>query len=109
MSDMVSKNELMLKNGHIVFPADIVNKWLDDDNHVNMIYYPERSHLLVAAKSRAFFEKMHKTKWMVLKDKNLLGDKTLYVREILIDNELDDTDRPLRFEIKNTGIVTIDL
>ncbi|TKT87060.1 hypothetical protein FDK13_30830 [Dyadobacter frigoris] len=100
---------MLLKNGHIIIPADIVTKWLDTDDYVNMVYYPERSQLLVAAKSKTFFEKLHKTKWMVLKDKNLQGDKTLYVREILIDNDLDDADRPLRFEIKTTGIVTIDL
>ncbi len=106
---MVSENTILLKNGHIIIPADIVSKWLDEDNHVNMVYYPQRSQLLVAARSKMFFEKLHKTKWMVLKDKNRLGDKTLYVREILIDNDLDDADRPLHFEIKTTGIVTIDL
>ena len=106
---MVSENVLLLKNGHILIPAAIAGKWLDEDNHVNMVYYPERNQLLIAARSRTFFEKMHKTKWMVLKDKNLLGDKTLYVREILIDNDLDEADRPLRFEMKKTGIVTIDL
>ena len=106
---MDSENCLLLKNGHIIIPAAIVKKWLDKDNHVNMVYYPERSQLLVAAKSKTFFEKMHKTKWMVLKYKNLSGDKTLYVREILIDNDLDEADRSLSFEIKNTGIVTIAL
>jgi len=106
---MVSANYLALKNGHIIIPAIIVNEWLDANGYVNMVYYPERSQLLVAAKSKLFFEKMHTTKWMVLKDKNLQGDKTLYIREILIDNDLDDTDRSLCFEIKNTGIVIIDL
>jgi hypothetical protein len=106
---MISENTMLLKNGHIIIPADIFTKWLDADNYVNMVYYPERSQLLVAAKSKTFFEKMHETKWMVLKDKNMFGDKTLYVREILIDNDLDEADRSLSFEIKNTGIVTIAL
>ncbi|WP_229216721.1 hypothetical protein [Dyadobacter sp. 3J3] len=106
---MVKKNSILLKNGHIIIPAAIVSQWLDKDSFVNMVYYPERKQLLVAAKSKTFFEKLHQTKWMVLKDKNLLGDKTLYVREILIDNDLDDSDRSLNFEIKATGIVTIDL
>lgn len=106
---MGGKDLVSLKNGHIVIPAELVEKWLDSDNHVNMVYYPERGQLLVAAKSKTFFEKLHQTKWMVLKDKNLRGDKTLYVREVLIDNDLDDADRALPFEIKSTGIVAIDL
>lgn len=106
---MVSEKSILLKNGHIIIPASIVQSWLDRDDHVNMVYYPQRSQLLVAAKSKTFFKKLHKTKWMVLKDKNPAGDKTLYVREILIDNDLDEDDRPLLFEIKSTGILAIDL
>jgi hypothetical protein len=52
---------------------------------------------------------MHKTKWQRLKEKNAQGDKALFVREILLDYDLDDTDRVLTYETKSTGIIAVDL
>ena len=34
----------------------------------------------------------------MLKSRNLKGDKTVSMYEILIDNDLDDTDRDLEYE-----------
>nr|WP_293841931.1 hypothetical protein [uncultured Arsenicibacter sp.] len=98
-----------LKNGHLLIPAGLFQEVLLAEPQINMVYYPERSQLLVAAKSKAFFEKLHQPKWMMLKDKNLAGDKSLYVRELLIDHDLDTADRPLPFTVKETGIIAISL
>lgn len=100
---------MKLQNGHILISAELFKTVLEGEEQVNWVYYPERGHFLLAGKSKVFFEKMHKTKWMSLKDKNLKGDKSLYVREVLIDYELDESDRDLSFEIKTTGIITISL
>lgn len=100
---------MKLQNGHIIIPAEIVNTVLQNEVQINQVFYADRNILLLAGKSKLFFEKLHKTDWQTLKDKNILGDKALFVRAILIDNDLDDTDRELVFEIKNTGIITIKL
>jgi hypothetical protein len=102
--------EILLKNGHIVLPAPLVQNTLHNEMHVSLAFYPERNTLLIAAKSKTFFEKLHKThEWQVLKDKNLKGDKSLFVRGILLDNELEDHDRALSYEVKSTGIISIQL
>jgi 3'-phosphoadenosine 5'-phosphosulfate (PAPS) 3'-phosphatase len=100
---------IRLKNGHLYIDAPVVQQAFGDDPQVSVVYYPERQTLLVAGKSKAFFEKMHETNWVVLKDRNLLGDKTVYLREILIDHDLDDTDRDLEYTLKTTGILTVTL
>ncbi|MFN8357287.1 MAG: hypothetical protein U0Y10_22715 [Spirosomataceae bacterium] len=100
---------MKLQNGHIIIPSAIVQEVLNSENQINYVYYPERRQLLLAAKSKHFFEQLHATQWTILKDKNLQGDKSWFVREILIDHELDDTDRTLMYEIKTTGIISIDL
>lgn len=100
---------MKLQNGHIIIPADIFQRVLEGEEQINLVYYPERNQLLFAGKSKTFFEKMHKTKWQRLKDKNTQGDKSLFVREILLDNDIDDSDRELTYDIKNTGIVTVQL
>ena len=86
-------------------------KWyaFGDDPQVSVVYYPDRQTLLVAGKSKAFFEKMHQTNWTLLKDRNLAGDKTIYLREVLIDHDRDDTDRDLPYDLKTTGILAVSL
>ncbi|MCU0469144.1 MAG: hypothetical protein MUF58_11105 [Arcicella sp.] len=100
---------MKLQNGHIIIPAEVAKTVLENEQQVNWVYYPDRQTLLIAGKSKVFFEKLHKTDWQTLKDKNVQGDKSLFVRSILIDHDLDDTDRELTFDLKNTGIITINL
>jgi hypothetical protein len=100
---------MRLQNGHIILPNDVVKTVLEGELQVSLVFYPERSTLLVAGKSKAFFEKLHKTEWMALKDKNAQGDKSLFVRALLIDHNLDETDRDLEYEIKSVGILSIQL
>jgi hypothetical protein len=100
---------MKLQNGHIIIPSEIVQDILENEVQISWVYYPDRNTLLIAGKSKIFFEKLHKTDWQTLKDKNLKGDKSLFIRAILIDNDLDDTDRDLDFEIKNSGIISINL
>jgi hypothetical protein len=100
---------MKLQNGHIIFPSEIIQEILENEVQINWVFYPDRNTLLIAGKSKKFFEKLHKTDWQTLKDKNLKGDKSLFIRAILIDNDLDDSDRNLDFEIKNSGIISIKL
>lgn len=100
---------MKLQNGHIIIPAEIVKEVLEDEVQINWVFYPERNSFLMAGKSKTFFEKLHKTAWQTLKDKSLKGDKSLFVRAILMDYDLDETDRDLDFEVKNTGIISINL
>ncbi|AUD05519.1 hypothetical protein [Spirosoma pollinicola] len=98
-----------LKNSYLLIEASVASVAFGDDFQVSVVYYTERQTLLVAGKSKAFFEKLHKTGWLLLKDRNLLGDKSVNIRELLIDNDLDDTDRDLAYELKTTGILSITL
>jgi hypothetical protein len=100
---------MKLQNGHIIFPSEIIQEILENEVQINWVFYPDRNTLLIAGKSKNFFKKLHKTDWQTLKDKNLKGDKSLFIRAILIDNDLDDSDRNLDFEIKNSGIISIKL
>ena len=101
---------ISLKSNHLLIDSSIVASVLADEVQVNLVYYPERNTILIAAKSKVFFEKMHKdAHWMTLKTKNAKGDKSLAIHEILIDNDLDDEDRELDFEVKSTGIIAINL
>ncbi len=101
--------EIQLKNGHICFDKTLVETLFGEEEKANLVYYPERKTLLLAARSKTFFEKMHKVHWTVLKLRNLKGDKTISIQDLILDNDLENTDRLLNYEIKNTGIISIEL
>lgn len=100
---------IFLKSSHLWFGSSLAKEVFGDEEHLNWVYYPDRGALLVAAKSKTFFEKLHKTNWAVLKLRSLKGDRTWAIHELLIEHELDPTDRPLPFELKPNGIVSIAL
>ncbi|WP_375448046.1 hypothetical protein [uncultured Fibrella sp.] len=100
---------IRLKNSYLLVEVAVAGVAFGSDLQVSVVYYPDRQTLLVAGKSKGFFEKLHKTSWLLLKDRNLLGDKSVNIRELLIDNDIDDTDRDLPYELKTTGILSITL
>ena len=100
---------LQLKNGHLWLTAELTARAFPGEEQVRLVYYPERHELLVAGKSDIFFEKIHKTSWLVLKDRNRQGDKTLAVRDLLLDHDLDLDDRLVAYELQPTGILCVTL
>ena len=100
---------LQLKNGHLILPVALVQSVLENEAQVNWVYYPERQTLLLAGKSKQFFEKLHKTNWQTLKDKNAIGDKAFYLRGLLLDFELDEHDRELAYDVTQVGIINVRL
>lgn len=100
---------LQLKAGHLLFDSSLINEVFEGEEQVNMVYYPDRNSLLVAGRSKTFFEKLHKTSWTALKLKNPNGDKSLFIRDLIIDHDLDSTDRPISYDVKKTGIIEINL
>jgi hypothetical protein len=100
---------LPLKNCHLLLNAELISHAFPGEQQVRIVYYAERRALLVAPKSDIFFEKMHQTSWLVLKDRNPRGDKSLAVRDVLLDNDLDLDDREVPYELENTGVLCVNL
>ena len=63
----------------------------------------ERASVKVLKKELAsnfeVFKKIHKAGQQMLKDRNLKGDKSIALHEILIDHQIDETDRELTYEL----------
>ena len=53
---------------------------------------------------------MYKPTQFLLKSRNLKGDRTLAIREILIDNDINMTDRVLEYEIvEKTNLIKVNM
>ena len=80
------------------------------DNLAFMTFQESTKQLLVAPVTSTWFTKMHEAKQCLLKDKNMHGDKSIAPHALIIDHELDETDRELEFELnEQVGWIKINL
>lgn len=101
-------SELNLKSQHIIVYQPMVEKLLCGETHVLLKYDTAEKVLLMAPASKSEFKLAHKAAQHMLKEKNLKGDKSIAIHEILIDHELDENDRALSFS-EEEGIIKLSL
>lgn len=96
-------SKIRLKAHHLYIESDLAKAVFGDAPQVYTVYYPSKKSLLLAPMNDEFFPKLHKAQLQMLKLRNLQGDKTVYVRAILIDNDLDEEDRDLEYDYTEGG------
>jgi hypothetical protein len=84
-----------LRTQHLWISGDIAADAFGDAPQVYIVYYPQQKALLLAPMDDVIFPTIHKSGLQMLKNRNLEGDKTISLQEIIIDNDIDDTDRDL--------------
>ena len=94
--------EMHLSNSHIIVGAALANEFFGDESYVNLVYYAQRKTMLMASIKDELFKGLHKTNMVMLKLKNGKGDKSITIQEIVIDNDIDPTDRKLFFQADTT-------
>jgi len=102
-------SKVVLKSSHIYLDNEIVNSIFESIHYAYVEYVSDRNTLMITPVSSRWFVKMYeKPKQFLLKDRNLNGDKTLNIREILIDNDINIKDRNLVFEvIEKTKLIKV--
>lgn len=102
---------IALKSAHIHLEHELVEKVFGNIQYAYTVYDPDLKLLLITSVSSQWFVKVYeKPLQFLLKLRNPKGDKTLAVREILIDNDIDCSDRVLDFElIEKTNLLKIAL
>jgi hypothetical protein len=87
-----------LSNSHLIIDARIAAQILGPQSHVNLVYYPKYNSIFLASATDELFKALHKTTTAMIKSKNNLGDKSISIQEIVIDNNIDPTNRILNFK-----------
>ena len=101
---------MQLKSSHIYLDSKLVLSIFGKINFAYVTYSKEQQKLLITPVTSQWFKKMYKPTQFLLKSRNLKGDKTLAIREILIDNDLDTLDRDLKYElVEKTKLIKIHL
>lgn len=103
-------SKIRLKSSHLLIDHEIASEVFGKDLNAHVVYYADRRTLMVAPKSDELFKKLHKANQHMLKDRNIKGDKTIALHEMLIDNDIDGTDRDLAYDLQpGLGILNIKL
>lgn len=84
-----------LRTQHLWISGDVADSAFGAAPQVYVIYYPQQRSLLLAPMDDDIFPTIHKAGLQMLKNRNLQGDKTISLQEIIIDNDIDDTERDL--------------
>lgn len=97
-----------LKSSHLYISADLCAELFGDDLNAYAAYYADRGVLMIAGVSDELFKKLHKATQHMLKGRKQTGDKTIALHEMIIDNEIDPTDRVLEYKFeKALGVLTV--
>ena len=91
------KQGVWLQRQHLWLSAEVAEQAFQNERQIYCVYYDNLGMLLLAPMSDTMFKQAHECSLVMLKDRNLKGDKTLSMQEIIIDNDLDDTDRSLEY------------
>jgi len=101
---------MLLKSSHVYLDSELVETIFKNIHYAYVTYVKAQKRLLITPVSSQWFVKMYEPTQFLLKSRNLKGDKTLAIREILIDNDLDMKDRILDFEIiKKTNLIKVNI
>jgi hypothetical protein len=101
-------SKITLKSSHIYLESDLIENVFGNINFAYVTYVEDQKRILITPVSSQWFVKMFKPTQFLLKSRNLKGDRTLAVREIFIDNDLDTTNRDLEYEvIEKTKLIKI--
>ncbi len=102
---------ISLRSSHIFIDSEVVKTIFENIHYAYVEYIEKRKILMITPVSSQWFIKMYENPTQfLLKDRNLKGDKTLAIREILLDNDLNTTDRILQFEIiEKTKLIKVKL
>ncbi|MFY0255520.1 hypothetical protein ACDQ55_16365 [Chitinophaga sp. 30R24] len=89
--------EVYLEDGHICIKRSLAEKIFRTEMVVFTIFYAKDKTFLAAPASEESFKNIHKVQQQMLKSKNLSGDKSISIQEILLDNDIAENDRDLTF------------
>ena len=102
------KSDISLQSSHIFLENHLANKVFGQVHYAYASYREQQ--LLITPVSSQWFAKMYEASQFLLKTKNGNGDRAIAIHEILIENDIDVSDRDLNYEIiSKTNLIKINL
>ena len=101
---------IRLSSSHLCLDGNLVDSFFDKDPLALIAFQSESNQLIIAPSTSSWFTKIHQAQQCLLKTKSMDGDKSIAIHSLLIDHEIDDTDRTLNYELnRKAGWIKVDL
>lgn len=99
---------VQLNNGHIVLNNVLVKELFANCEKLAWVYYAEKKCFMAANTSDSIFKTIHKTNEAILKHRNNNGDRSISIQELILDNDIDNTNRLLDYKADHAaGILSV--
>lgn len=98
--EQTPSGKVFLKNSHLIILNELAESLFVGVHHVYVSYKPDVKRLFIVPNTDEVFRKLHDPSQQMLKDLPQNDCKSIAIREILIDNDLDEHDRDLDYEIR---------
>lgn len=93
-------SDVYLEAGHICIKKNVAEKVFGLETVVLSVFYAKDNTFMVSPASEELFRTIHKANQQMLKSKNAMGDKSISIQELLLDNDMDEENRNLEFIIE---------
>lgn len=91
---------VQLRAAHLGIQAGIFQELFVDAPQVYATFLPEKEALLIALPTNTAFKALYHPSLYLVKRRNAAGDRSIDIRDMLMDHNLDSHDRPLDYEAK---------
>ncbi|TAF63544.1 MAG: hypothetical protein EAZ55_13195 [Cytophagales bacterium] len=92
--------KVYLKNDHIILHKTIADALFGESPFVYIAYQVAIKKLFIVSYTDEVFKKLHQPAMQMLKQRGENPEKSISIRETLIDNEIPNEDRTLEYEIR---------
>ncbi|MCC6725651.1 MAG: hypothetical protein IT258_14175 [Saprospiraceae bacterium] len=92
-----SDSKVRLQGQHLWLAAEVAQGVFGDSHQVFAVYYDNLKSLLLAPVTDETFKAAHECSMLFVKVRNQQGDRTISLQELILDHDIDDTDRDLAY------------
>lgn len=92
-----ANSDVYVEAGHICIKKNIAEKIFGAETVVFSVFYTKDNTFMISPTSEELFKTIHKANQQMLKSKNINGDRSISIQELLLDNDIDGNDRDLEF------------
>ena len=93
-------SDVYLEASHICIKKQVAEKIFGPETVVLSVFYAKDNSFMVAPATEELFKTIHKVSQQMLKMKNASGDRSISIQELFLDNDIEETNRNLEFEIE---------
>ena len=91
--------KVVLKASHLCLDAELAAQLFDNSPYAFLAYKEEEQQLLLSPVTNSWFPKLHQAQQYFLKVKNQAGDVATALHALILDHDLDESDRDLDFSL----------